>query len=80
MLEHGRESVFSLRYDNGTSYGAYQKMQELLRKVYDDLRNDKALELYGKPLSAVSETELNEIYQLIPMTILEAAKQSPSAK
>ena len=80
VLEHGRESVFSLRYDNGTSYGAYQKMQELLRKVYDDLRNDKALELFGKPLSAVSETELNEIYQLIPMIILEAAKQSPSAK
>ena len=80
VLKHGRESLFSFRYDNGTSYGAYQKMQELLRKVYDDLRNDKALELFGKPLSAVSETELSEIYQLIPMIILEVSKQSPSGK
>ena len=38
------------------------------------------VKVFGMPLSAVTETELSEIYHLIPMTILEAAKQSPSAK
>ncbi len=75
VRSHGKEAMFNLGYDNGTSYGAYQHIQEVLRRVYDELRDEKAQELYGKPLSSLSESERDDILKQIPLTIVEAAKQ-----
>ena len=71
LLANGRRSVISLKYDKGTSYGAYQHMQEILRQVYDEVRDERAREQYGKSLSALSETELDDIYKQIPVAIVE---------
>ena len=71
LLAHGRRSVISLGHDKGTTYGAYQHMQEILRQVYDEIRDERAREQYGKSLSALSETELDDIYKQIPVAIVE---------
>ena len=71
LLTHGRRSVISLKYDKGTSYGAYQHIQEILRQVYDEIRDARAREQYGKSLSTLSETELDDIYKQIPVAIVE---------
>ena len=72
LRERGNEARFCLVVDRGTSYGAYRHMQELLFKVYEDIRNEKALEQYGKPLSELSTEERNQINWQVPFSISEA--------
>jgi biopolymer transport protein ExbD len=69
LRERGKEARFCLVVDRGTSYGAYRHMQELLFKVYEDIRNEKALEQYGKPLSELSTEERNQINWQVPFSI-----------
>ena len=57
--------------DRATSYGAYVHMQELLIRVYTEVRNEKAQEVYGKPLSELTVEERNQINYLVPIGISE---------
>ena len=72
LKEHGSKTKFSLATDRATSYGAYTHMQELLIRVYTEVRNEKALEVYGKPLSELTIEEKNQINWLVPVGISEA--------
>jgi hypothetical protein len=47
-------------------------MQDLLQRVYNEVRNEKALEVYGKPLAQLSVEERNQINHLVPIGISEA--------
>ena len=58
--------------DRATSYGAYTDIQELLVRVYNEVRNEKALEVYGKPLSELTVEERNQINYQVPIGISEA--------
>ena len=71
MLKMAKDFLkrFSLMADRGTSYGAYVHMQELLVKVYSEVRNEKALEVYGKPLNELTVEERNQINYLVPIGI-----------
>ena len=75
LKEHGKDTHFSLAYDRGSSYGAYLHMQSLLIQMYNEVRNEKALDLYGKPLDDLTEEELTEIYHQLPISITEAEPQ-----
>ena len=72
LKKHGKETRFCLVADRGSSYGAYTHIQELLIRVYTEVRNEKALEVYGKPLSELSVEEKNQINYLVPIGISEA--------
>ena len=72
LKEHGSKTKFSLATDRATSYGAYTHMQELLIRVYTEVRNEKALEVYGKPLSELTIEEKNQINWLVPVGISKA--------
>ena len=72
LKEHGRKTKFSLMADRATSYEAYTNMQDLLMRVYTEVRNEKAMEQYGKPLSELSVEEKNQINVLVPIGISEA--------
>ena len=72
LKEHGKETRFSLQADRGTSYGAYLHMQELLVRIYTEVRNEKALEQYGRPLAELTLEEKNQINYQIPIGISEA--------
>ena len=71
VRERGRNAHFSLRTDRGTSYGAYRHMQELLVRIYMELRDEKAQEQYGKPLAELTTEEKNQINWLVPIGISE---------
>ncbi len=71
LKNHGAKTCFMLRYDKSTSYGAYQKLQALLSQIYREVRDEKAKEIYDRPLTDLSEREQAEIFSLIPMHIFE---------
>ena len=72
LKQHGKETLFALMADRAASYGAYAHMVELGIRVYTEVRNEKALEVYGKPLSELSVEEKNQINYLVPIRISEA--------
>ena len=73
LRKRGKDACFTLTVYRGTSYGAYTHMQSLLWKVYEEVRDEKAHEVYGKALTELSEDELQNIYKMIPIGIFEAS-------
>ena len=71
LKEHGTKTVFTLTYDRNTSYGTYLRLQTLLSQIYNEVRDDKAREVYGNSLSALTEEQRSAILKLVPMAILE---------
>lgn len=76
LRARGKEALFVLTVDRGTSYGAYTHMQSLLQRIYAEIRDEKARDVFGKALSELSEEELQHIYKLIPMGISESSPKS----
>ena len=72
LKEHGKDTHFGLRHDRGTDYGAYRHIQTLLMQVYEEVRDEKALEVYGKPLQDLTADERSQINLLVPLSISEA--------
>ena len=72
LKEHGKETHFGLHHDRGTGYGAYTRIQTLLMQVYEEVRDEKAQEVYGKRLQDLSAEERAQIYLLVPLSISEA--------
>ena len=71
LKERGRNARISLGCDRGTNYGAYLHMQELLLRIYGEVRGEMAQSQYGKSLSDLSEEEQADIYRQIPIAITE---------
>ncbi len=76
LKQHGKDTRFILGADRATSYGAYVRMQELLMRVYSEARNEKALEVYGKPLNELTVEERNQINFQVPIGIGEMELKS----
>ena len=72
LKERGRNARISLQADRATNYGAYLHMQELLVRIYTEVREDKAQSVYGKSLSDLTEEERSQINWMVPLAITEA--------
>ena len=72
LKEHGQETHFGLHHDRGTSYGAYRHIQTLLMQVYEEVRDEKARDIYGKSLKELSPDERSQINAMVPIAISEA--------
>ena len=72
LKEHGKETHFGLHHDRGTGYGAYTRIQTLLKQVYEEVRDEKAQEVYGKRLQDLSADERSQINFMVPLSISEA--------
>ena len=72
LKEHGKDTRFSLQADRGTSYGAYVHMQNLLIRIYTEVREETAQSVYGKSLKDLSPEEKNQINWMVPLGISEA--------
>ena len=72
LRKRGKEAHFSLQADRGTSYAAYRHMESLLVQIYQEVRDEKAQEIYGKPLQDLSADERSQINFLVPLSISEA--------
>ena len=74
LRKRGKESrFFYLTVDRGTSYGAYTHMQSLLWQIFEEVRDEKAHEVYGKSLQELTADERSQINWMIPWSIVEAS-------
>ncbi len=64
--------VISLMNDRGTSYQAYINVQNELVAAYNELRNELALEKWGKNYSELSQDQQKAIREVYPQKISEA--------
>jgi len=68
-----KSAVISLKNDRGTSYKMYIAVQNELAAAINDLRNDLAMEKFGKKYKAlISEDQIKAIQKAIPVPISEA--------
>ena len=65
-------SVISLQNDRGTDYETYLSIYNELKAAYNELWEETATNLHGKPFAELSKTERNEIKTSIPQVISEA--------
>jgi biopolymer transport protein ExbD len=76
--ELGREvpsskGVISLKNDRGTSYEMYIMVQNELARAFNEMKDEKSVELFGVKYSQlVDETKMDIINALVPVRISEA--------
>ena len=72
LRKRGNKALFALTVDRGASYGAYSHMQSLLWQIYEEVRDEKAHEVYGKSLHELTTDEQSQINWMVPVSIFEA--------
>jgi len=76
LSRHGKATRFALQTDRAASFGAYVHMQNLLLKIYEEVREEKAQSVYGKSLEDLSAEERSRINDLVPLSISETDMNS----
>ena len=76
LLKKGKDARFGLQVDRATSYGAYRHMQDLLFKIFTEVREEKAQSIYGKSLKELSPEERSQINAMVPLAISETDMKS----
>ncbi|MEA2041990.1 MAG: biopolymer transporter ExbD [Bacteroidota bacterium] len=66
------KGVVSLQNDRGTTYARYIKVQNELVKAINELRQEKALEYFGKDFVDLTEKQQEAVTEFYPLSISEA--------
>lgn len=72
MLKKNPEAFVSLIVDEKTSYEAYQHTLNQIDEAYVMVRNDYAMEKFGKSLDQLTDDELRAVKRAVPMKVAEA--------
>lgn len=77
MSDNPKKAVISLQNDRGTSYGIYIEVQNELKAAYREVRDDYAMNKYGKTYAQLKENESNidklkDVVEEFPMRLSEA--------
>ena len=75
-----KNHVISVTNDVGTGYQAYIDVQNELVAAYNELRNEKAKEAFGKDYAECSEEEQKAIRDFFPQKISEAEPKKYGGK
>ena len=75
-----KNHVISVTNDVGTGYQAYIDVQNELVAAYNELRNEKAKEAFGKDYAECSEDEQKAIRDFFPQKISEAEPKKYGGK
>ncbi len=67
-----KQAVVSLQNDRETSYKAYIAVYNELKAAYEELWNNRSLQIYGKDYSRLALQEQRDIRKQIPLVISEA--------
>jgi len=71
------KGVISLKNDRGTSYGMYIKVQNELARAFNEMKNEKSLQMYGvKYNQLVDDKKIKIINALVPVPISEAEPEN----
>lgn len=74
------KGIVSLQSDKGTSYEMYIAVQDQLTAAYNELRNMRANEKWGKNFDQLNGDQQESIKALIPMAISEAEPKNIGGK
>ena len=74
--ESPEKAIVSLQNQEGTSYDVYIQVQNELTKAYNELRNEKANEDYGRDFDELEIDEQKIIKKYYPMKVSEADTKS----
>jgi len=66
------QAVVSLQNDRGTTYDVYMKVQNELIKAYNELRDEFAIQNYGKPYLKLDEDQQEVLRAIYGQNISEA--------
>jgi len=80
QVEVCKNAVISLRNDFGTTYGAYLMVQNELMAAVNELRNDKAMEKWGKKFNDLTEEQQDAVKEIYPQKISEAEPKKVGVK
>ena len=72
--------IVSLQSDRGTSYKMYIAVQDELTAAYDEVRDMKAMEKWGKKYSELTEEQMDAVRKYIPTAISEAEPKNVGQK
>ena len=72
LSENPYKAIISLQNDRGTEYKTYIQVQNELAAAYNELRNDAALNKFGKRYIDLNKTDKKEIRKMYPQKISEA--------
>lgn len=64
-------AVVSLQNDRGTSYAAYIQVQNEIMKAFNEVRDEFAMQHWGKEYAALDETQRKIAREAIPQNISE---------
>ena len=70
------QAVILTQNDRGTSFKGYQEINQFIREIYFDIRNDLALELFGRSLDNLSDSEMAVLIAAVPMNVVEATPKN----
>ena len=80
--DNPKKAIVSLKNDRATSYDMYISVYNELKAAYNELRDDQAQKLYGKPfedlfdLPRSKEEPKDKVKEMFPMRISEAEPES----
>ena len=72
LSENPDKAIISLQNDRGTEYKTYIQVQNELAAAYNELRNDAALNKFGKRYIDLNKADKKEIRKMYPQKISEA--------
>jgi biopolymer transport protein ExbD len=74
------KQVISLMNDRGTSYETYIAVQNELAAAYNELRDELAMQKFGKKFDSLGEKEQDAIKEIYPQRISEAEPKNVGGK
>lgn len=72
LSENPDKAIISLQNDRGTEYKTYIQVQNELAAAYNELRNDAALNKFGKRYIDLNKVDKKDIRKIYPQKISEA--------
>ncbi len=74
------KGLVSLQNDRGTSYEMYIKVQDELAQAARELKDEKAMQKWGKKYSELDEEQQKAVKKYVPMAISEAEPKNVGGK
>ncbi len=66
------KGIVSLQNRKATSYGMYISVQNELTKAFNEIRNDVAMQNFGKPYAELTDAATKAVNEAVPLKISEA--------
>ncbi len=74
------KGIISLQNDRGTSYKSYIQVQNELAAAINELRDNLAMQKFGKKFEDLSEDQADAVQTIYPMAISEAEPKNVGGK